>query len=114
MEGDDDMSDLDYDAEALSRRVRMLRERNYWSVGYLAGNAGISVTTVYAIENGYGSMRRTLEKVATAFGMSLNELLYAGMEFDLSDDEHALITACRAQDMTEAVRVLARIVGTYE
>jgi transcriptional regulator with XRE-family HTH domain len=61
----------------LGRRLVSLRVRAYWSQRKLAAKSGLSEGMIAALEQGLRSDPRlsTVQKIADAFGMTLDELL---------------------------------------
>lgn len=67
--------------ELLARRLRVLRAARGWSQEVLAELAGLHRTYISGIERGgYSVSIDTLEKIAQAFGMSIEQLLAAKLD----------------------------------
>ncbi len=61
----------------IAERVYLLREDRGWSQTRLAGEAGISITTVSSLERGKSQTitSPTMRKLARAFGLTIEELV---------------------------------------
>ena len=68
---------LPLEAEKLARQIRAACLRRGWDCGELAKRAGVSRTTVYHLERGQIAQprRSTVGKIASALGLSAEELL---------------------------------------
>jgi transcriptional regulator with XRE-family HTH domain len=87
---------------AIGRRVRRLRDHGLWTRSELAERAGVSRPAIANLELGTSDRPRrgTIEKLAKALGVDVEELL--------ADDAPAPLAAARRPD--EAFRVVGRIV----
>ena len=60
----------------LGRRLRMLRAKRGWTQAYLAAMSGLGRSHISELENGRREAGlRSLELLASSFGMSVAELL---------------------------------------
>jgi transcriptional regulator with XRE-family HTH domain len=62
---------------ALVNRIRAEREARGWRVEDLASKAGVSFSSVIRLESGANTSMGIALKVATAFGLTLNDLFPA-------------------------------------
>src|SRR5690606_16876741 len=62
----------------IAQRILTCRLARGWDLGVLAARAGISRTTLYHLQHGKSRVPRlsTLQRIADAFGISLERLLY--------------------------------------
>ena len=66
----------------IAGRIRTLREGRRWNQVELARRAGLSSTTINKLENRKrrGNGRESLEKIARAFGLTVEQLLYGEIQ----------------------------------
>lgn len=60
---------------SLAKRCKQLRKDHGWSQTKLAERAGVSQQTISKIERGVATESRKLQKIAAAFGLSVDEFL---------------------------------------
>ncbi len=68
---------------ALGKQVRKYRERAGWKLETLSFKSGVEVGTINALENRDSSRSKFAPQLAKAFGLTLEQLLDEGMDYEV-------------------------------
>lgn len=81
----------------IADRVKQLREARHWSQAELARRAGLSAPTVNKLEKRkrQGKGRESLEEIAHAFGLTVDQLLYGEIQDGLVSEPRVDIATFR-------------------
>lgn len=112
----------------LGNRIRYYREKAGWTLDQLSDRCGVDVGTISALENRNSQRSKYAVKIASGFGLTLNQLEDEATDYDvpveqipdlianqkpasyspkLSDDEALLLQAFRAASEETRAAMLA-------